>query len=61
MNKDLNFSFNSPKFYVIRFKAWGNKDPHRTAEDLAFSVARFFQFGGSFHNYYMVNNESQSP
>uniref|UniRef100_A0A6N2MX78 Beta-galactosidase n=1 Tax=Salix viminalis TaxID=40686 RepID=A0A6N2MX78_SALVM len=28
------------------FKKWGQKDPHRTAEDLAFSVARFFQHNG---------------
>ncbi|KAM7517559.1 hypothetical protein LguiB_016521 [Lonicera macranthoides] len=34
---------------------WGGKDPHRTAEDLAFSVARFFQRGGTFQNYYMYH------
>lgn len=38
----------------FRFKNWGGKDPLRTAEDLAFSVARFFQYGGTFQNYYMV-------
>lgn len=49
---------NSPKMWTENwtgwFKSWGGKDPHRTAEDLAFSVARFFQFGGTFQNYYMV-------
>jgi hypothetical protein len=28
--------------------------PHRPVEDNAFAVARFFQRGGSFQNYYMV-------
>ncbi|KAJ4846091.1 Beta-galactosidase 15 [Turnera subulata] len=37
------------------FKNWGGKDPHRTAEDLAFAVARFFQRGGTFQNYYMYH------
>ncbi|KAJ9183730.1 hypothetical protein P3X46_007542 [Hevea brasiliensis] len=36
-------------------KIWGGKDPHRTAEDVAFSVARFFQTGGTFQNYYMYH------
>jgi hypothetical protein len=39
---------------LIRYKGWGLQDPHRTAEDLAFAVARFFQYGGTFQNYYMV-------
>lgn len=42
-------------YYIIRFKNWGGKNPRRTAEDLAFAVARFFQTGGSFQNYYMVS------
>nr|GMC52012.1 beta-galactosidase 15-like [Ipomoea batatas] len=37
------------------FKNWGGKDPLRTAEDVAFAVARFFQTGGTFQNYYMTN------
>ncbi|KAK7311282.1 hypothetical protein RJT34_09315 [Clitoria ternatea] len=37
------------------YKKWGKQDPHRTAEDVAFAVARFFQFGGTFHNYYMYH------
>ncbi|KAL8158433.1 beta-galactosidase 9 [Apium graveolens] len=32
---------------------WGGPLPHRPVEDLAFAVARFFQRGGSFQNYYM--------
>ncbi|GER34103.1 beta-galactosidase [Striga asiatica] len=32
---------------------WGDKVPHRPCEDIAFAVARFFQRGGSFMNYYM--------
>nr|GMC50041.1 beta-galactosidase 15-like [Ipomoea batatas] len=37
------------------FKNWGGKDPLRTAEDVAFAVARFFQTGGTFQNYYMYH------
>ncbi|MFQ6671024.1 hypothetical protein Gotur_035698 [Gossypium turneri] len=37
------------------FKKWGQKDPHRPAEDLAYSVARFFQAGGVLINYYMYH------
>ncbi|KAF6174297.1 hypothetical protein GIB67_040790 [Kingdonia uniflora] len=50
---------NSPKMWTENwtgwFKHWGGRDPHRTAEDLAFAVARFFQFGGTFQNYYMYH------
>ncbi|KAL4011804.1 hypothetical protein IC575_028867 [Cucumis melo] len=50
---------NSPKMFTENwvgwFKKWGDKDPHRTAEDVAFSVARFFQSGGVFNNYYMYH------
>uniref|UniRef100_A0A5B7A024 Beta-galactosidase n=1 Tax=Davidia involucrata TaxID=16924 RepID=A0A5B7A024_DAVIN len=49
----------SPKMWTENwtgwFKAWGEKEPYRTAEDLAFAVARFFQFGGVFMNYYMFH------
>lgn len=41
---------------VIRFMHWGGPTPHRTAEDVAFAVGRFFQYGGTFQNYYMVTN-----
>ncbi|KAL3839735.1 hypothetical protein ACJIZ3_024326 [Penstemon smallii] len=39
----------------IMFKTWGGHDPHRSAEDLAFSVARFYQYGGTLQNYYMYH------
>ena len=49
----------SPKMFTENwtgwFGNWGGKDPFRTAEDLAFSVARFFQLGGVFNNYYMYH------
>ncbi|KAL9370086.1 hypothetical protein Peur_041285 [Populus x canadensis] len=48
---------NIPKMWTENwtgwYKNWGGKDPHRTAEDLAFAVARFYQLGGTFQNYYM--------
>ncbi|KAI7757809.1 hypothetical protein M8C21_029185 [Ambrosia artemisiifolia] len=37
------------------FKTFGGRDPHRPPEDVAYSVARFFQKGGSVHNYYMYH------
>ncbi|KAJ7969973.1 Beta-galactosidase [Quillaja saponaria] len=50
---------NSPKMWTENwtgwFKNWGSRDPHRTAEDVAFAVARFFQSGGTFQNYYMYH------
>ncbi|KAL0558954.1 hypothetical protein IC582_003543 [Cucumis melo] len=56
------FSPNNPKSpkmftenWVGWFKKWGEKDPYRSAEDVAFSVARFFQSGGVFNNYYMYH------
>ncbi|KAK3005557.1 hypothetical protein RJ639_016355 [Escallonia herrerae] len=36
-----------------RYTTWGGRLPHRPVKDLAFAVARFFQRGGSFQNYYM--------
>ncbi|XP_024362300.1 beta-galactosidase 9 [Physcomitrium patens] len=35
------------------FQYWGQSVPHRPVEDNAFAIARFFQRGGSFQNYYM--------
>ncbi|KAJ3701565.1 hypothetical protein LUZ61_005270 [Rhynchospora tenuis] len=35
------------------FAYWGGRVPHRPVKDNSFAVARFFQRGGSFHNYYM--------
>nr|GMD36354.1 beta-galactosidase 15-like [Ipomoea batatas] len=50
---------NNPKFWTENwsgwFKNWGDGNPHRPAEDLAFAVARFFQYGGSLQNYYMYH------
>ncbi|KZV48454.1 beta-galactosidase 9-like [Dorcoceras hygrometricum] len=40
-------------FYPSRYTSWGDRLPHRPVEDVAFAVARFFQRGGSFQNYYM--------
>ncbi|KAK9131144.1 hypothetical protein Sjap_011631 [Stephania japonica] len=37
------------------FTAFGGPVPHRPAEDIAFSVARFIQKGGAFVNYYMYH------
>ncbi|KAG0609916.1 hypothetical protein M758_7G023500 [Ceratodon purpureus] len=37
------------------FQSWGQAAPTRPVQDLAFSVARFFQKGGSFQNYYMYH------
>ncbi|KAI4357584.1 hypothetical protein L6164_001523 [Bauhinia variegata] len=52
-------SNNTPQIWTENwtgwFKYWGMPNPHRTAEDLAFAVARFFQFGGTFMNYYMYH------
>jgi hypothetical protein len=39
---------------LCRYTEFGGAVPHRSAEDMAFSVARFIQNGGSFVNYYMV-------
>ncbi|KAK9697308.1 hypothetical protein RND81_08G029000 [Saponaria officinalis] len=50
---------NSPKMWTENwtgwFTNWGGKLPHRTAEDVAYSVARFFQTGGTLQNYYMYH------
>ncbi|GMI76142.1 beta-galactosidase 15 [Hibiscus trionum] len=50
---------NTPKMWTENwtgwFKSWGSADPLRTAEDLAYSVARFFQKGGTLQNYYMYH------
>ncbi|XP_020590141.1 beta-galactosidase 15 isoform X2 [Phalaenopsis equestris] len=35
------------------YASWGERLPHRPVEDNAFAVARFFQRGGSYSNYYM--------
>ncbi|GMY37244.1 beta-galactosidase 8-like [Fagus crenata] len=55
-----NFSPNSPskpKMWTENYSGWflafGNPIPFRPVEDLAFAVARFFEKGGTFQNYYM--------
>ncbi|XP_058097474.1 beta-galactosidase 10 isoform X1 [Magnolia sinica] len=52
-------SVNKPKIWTENwpgwFKTFGSRDPHRPPEDVAFAVARFFQKGGSVHNYYMYH------
>ncbi|KAF8370157.1 hypothetical protein HHK36_031788 [Tetracentron sinense] len=46
-----------PKMWTENYSGWflafGNPIPFRPVEDLAFSVARFFETGGTFQNYYM--------
>ncbi|KAI3471999.1 hypothetical protein Pfo_028687 [Paulownia fortunei] len=44
-----------PYLLATLYKNWGGKDPHRTAEDLAFAVGRFYQYGGTLQNYYMYH------
>ncbi|XP_077212588.1 beta-galactosidase-like isoform X1 [Tasmannia lanceolata] len=48
-----------PKMWTEAWTGWytefGGPVPHRPAEDLAFSVARFIQKGGAFINYYMYH------
>ncbi|KAK7257722.1 hypothetical protein RIF29_31900 [Crotalaria pallida] len=39
--------------YTGWFLYFGGAVPHRPVEDIAFAVARFFQLGGTFKNYYM--------
>ncbi|KAJ0981533.1 hypothetical protein J5N97_009788 [Dioscorea zingiberensis] len=46
-----------PKMWTEGYTGWflsfGSAIPFRPVEDLAFSVARFFETGGTFQNYYM--------
>ncbi|KAL6284804.1 hypothetical protein ACE6H2_015733 [Prunus campanulata] len=50
---------NKPKIWTENWPGWfqtfGARNPHRPAEDIAYSVARFFQKGGSVQNYYMYH------
>jgi hypothetical protein len=52
-------SDNKPKMWTENWTGWytefGGAIPTRPAEDVAFSVARFIQNGGSFMNYYMYH------
>ncbi|KAG8634453.1 beta-galactosidase 8 [Manihot esculenta] len=46
-----------PKIWTENYSGWflsfGYAVPYRPVEDLAFAVARFFEYGGTFQNYYM--------
>ncbi|CAI9105117.1 OLC1v1003974C1 [Oldenlandia corymbosa var. corymbosa] len=48
-----------PKMWTENWTGWflsfGGAVPHRPVEDIAFAVARFFQRGGTFQNYYMYH------
>ncbi|KAL9322778.1 hypothetical protein ACSQ67_010831 [Phaseolus vulgaris] len=48
-----------PKMWTENWSGWflsfGGAVPSRPVEDLAFAVARFFQRGGTFQNYYMYH------
>ncbi|WJX74230.1 Beta-galactosidase 8 [Trifolium repens] len=48
-----------PKMWTENWSGWflsfGGAAPYRPVEDLAFAVARFFQRGGTFQNYYMYH------
>ncbi|KAM7280137.1 hypothetical protein ACFE04_007271 [Oxalis oulophora] len=52
-------SKSKPKFWTENWSGWfltfGGAVPYRPVEDLAFSVARFFQLGGTLQNYYMYH------
>ncbi|KAJ9178139.1 hypothetical protein P3X46_010048 [Hevea brasiliensis] len=52
-------SNNKPKMWTENWSGWflsfGGAVPYRPVEDLAFAVARFFQLGGTFQNYYMYH------
>ncbi|GLT81831.1 hypothetical protein SLE2022_002610 [Rubroshorea leprosula] len=48
-----------PKMWTENWSGWflsfGGAAPYRPVEDLAFAVARFYQRGGTFQNYYMYH------
>ncbi|EPS72770.1 beta-galactosidase, partial [Genlisea aurea] len=52
-------AINKPKLWTENWSGWfssyGDPLPHRPVEDIAFSVARFYQLGGTFQNYYMYH------
>ncbi|XP_010253630.1 PREDICTED: beta-galactosidase 8 [Nelumbo nucifera] len=52
-------SAKKPKMWTENWSGWflsfGGSVPYRPVEDLAFAVARFFQRGGTFQNYYMYH------
>ncbi|KAI7992809.1 Beta-galactosidase 8 [Camellia lanceoleosa] len=52
-------SATKPKMWTENWTGWflsfGGAVPYRPVEDIAFAVARFFQRGGTFQNYYMYH------
>ncbi|GJN30924.1 hypothetical protein PR202_gb19270 [Eleusine coracana subsp. coracana] len=52
-------SATKPKVWTENWSGWflsfGGAVPYRPVEDLAFAVARFYQRGGTFQNYYMYH------
>ncbi|VFQ98096.1 unnamed protein product [Cuscuta campestris] len=52
-------SNSKPKMWTENWTGWylsfGGPLPYRPVEDIAFAVARFFQRGGTFQNYYMYH------
>ncbi|XP_024986658.1 beta-galactosidase 8 [Cynara cardunculus var. scolymus] len=50
---------NKPTMWTENWTGWflsfGGAVPYRPAEDIAFAVARFYQRGGTFQNYYMYH------
>ncbi|KAL7215255.1 hypothetical protein ACSBR1_027424 [Camellia fascicularis] len=52
-------SATKPKMWTENWTRWflsfGGAVPYRPVEDIAFDVARFFQRGGTFQNYYMYH------
>ncbi|CAM8962200.1 unnamed protein product [Rhodiola kirilowii] len=52
-------SANKPKIWTENWTGWflpfGGAVPYRPVEDIAFAVARFYQLGGTFQNYYMYH------
>ncbi|PIN14052.1 Beta-galactosidase [Handroanthus impetiginosus] len=52
-------SNNKPKMWTENWSGWfssfGDAPPYRPVEDIAFAVARFYQLGGTFQNYYMYH------
>ncbi|PWA55287.1 D-galactoside/L-rhamnose binding SUEL lectin domain-containing protein [Artemisia annua] len=52
-------SKNKPSMWTENWTGWflafGGAVPYRPVEDIAFAVARFYQRGGTFQNYYMYH------
>ncbi|KAI5070792.1 hypothetical protein GOP47_0015135 [Adiantum capillus-veneris] len=48
-----------PKMWTENWTGWfqnfGGRRPHRPVEDIAYAVARFYEKGGTFQNYYMYH------